>query len=182
MKTNPQQILVNTVSDEDSGRDDLWMRISAFRLDDPASSLPYSKRLARENGWSRHFACRVIEEYKKFCYIAVTSGHSVTPSDAVDQAWHLHLLYTESYWDGFCAHVLGRPLHHSPTRGGLEESSKFHSWYEQTLRSYDQIFGPPPRDIWPDVRVRFSPSASFRRINVANYWLLPKPRPRLFRG
>ena len=90
--------------------DPLWARIKGFALDDPASSLPFSQRLARENGWSRHFACRAIEEYKRFCYLAMTAGHSVSPSDAVDQAWHLHLLYTRSYWDG----ILRRGARPSP--------------------------------------------------------------------
>jgi hypothetical protein len=180
VKTLQHIFLCEATSDEDSEHDDLWLRIGAFQLDDPTASMPFSQRLARENGWSRHFACRVIEEYKKFCYIAVTAGHSVTPSDQVDQAWHLHLLYTRSYWDGFCDHALGRPLHHGPTRGGAEENDKFHSWYEQTLNSYERIFGPPPRDIWPDIETRFARVTSFRRVNVANYWLLPKPNLRLF--
>jgi hypothetical protein len=171
MQTLRQPLLMDAIAEDD----DLWMRISAFQLDDPESSLPFSKRLARENGWSRHFACRVVGEYKKFCYIAVTAGHNVTPSDEVDQAWHLHLLYTRSYWDGFCAHVLSRPLHHGPTQGGKEESDKFRTWYRQTLSSYEGIFGAPPPDIWPDVETRFSALSSIRRIDTASYWLLPKP-------
>ena len=169
-------VQIDSCVDHDAPVRDLWMRISTFQLDDETASLPFSKRLARENGWSRQFACRVVREYKKFCFIAITAKHGVTPSDDVDQAWHLHLLYTRSYWDGFCAHALGRPLHHGPTRGGNDESSKFRRWYGDTLRSYQQIFGPPPGDIWPDVETRFAPGTSFRRVNLRDYWLLPKPR------
>jgi hypothetical protein len=157
---------------EDGVSDWLWRRISAFELDEASSHLPFSARLARENGWSRNFACRVIEEYKRFCYIAVTANHGVTPSDQVDQAWHLHLLYTRNYWDGFCAHALGRPLHHGPTRGGAGEAEKFRSWYVQTVQSYERAFGPPPRDIWPDVETRFAQSRSFLRVNLEDYWLV----------
>jgi hypothetical protein len=161
---------------EDGGDDWLWMRISAFELDEPAASLPFSARLARENGWTRNYACRVIEEYKRFCYLAVTVNHSVTPSDAVDQAWHLHLLYTRSYWDGFCAHILGRPFHHGPSRGGAEEGEKFRHWYAETLKSYAHAFGAPPDDIWPDVETRFDRKSRFLRVNLADYWIVPKPR------
>ena len=163
------------------GTDTLLARIVSFQLDDPGSRLPFSQRLARENGWSRHFAGRVIEEYKRFCYLAMTAGHGVSPSDEVDQAWHLHLLYTKSYWDDFCSRVLGRPLHHSPTRGGPDEITKFRNSYEKTLASYRRVFGSePPPDIWPAVDTRFANAGAFRRINTASYWLLPKPPWRLF--
>jgi hypothetical protein len=156
-------------------RDPLWARITKFPLDDPGSALPFSLRLARENGWSRHFACRVIEEYKRFCYLARRAGHSVTPSDEVDQAWHLHLLYTQAYWT-FCGRVLGRPLHHNPTRGGPDESAKFREAYERTLASYRRMFGfDPPPDVWPSVAVRFAHPGAIRRVDTASYWLIPRP-------
>jgi len=163
--------------------DPLWSRIKEFPLDDPASSLQFSMRLARENGWSRHYACRVIEEYKRFCYLAIIAGHSVSPSDEVDQAWHLHLLYTESYWEEFCGKVLKRKLHHGPTRGGPQEGAKYRDWYGETLSSYQRTFRlPAPADIWPPVAARFAEAQSFRRVNTAAYWLVPKPRFRSVRG
>jgi hypothetical protein len=177
MQTNSNLVVLGAPAGEQDDVETswLWMRISVFELDDAKSPLPYSARLARENGWSRNFACRVIEEYKRFCYIAVTASHGVTPSDQVDQAWHLHLLYTRSYWDGFCSHALGRPLHHGPTRGGTEETDKFRSWYEQTLKSYERSFGPPPRDIWPDVETRFAQRKGFLRVDLEHYWLVRRP-------
>ena len=80
----------------------LWHRLSNFQLDEPGVTLPYSKRLAQENGWSQDFTDRVIDEYKKFLFLAKTSHRPVTPSKAVDQAWHLHLTYSRSYWDILC--------------------------------------------------------------------------------
>lgn len=50
-------------------------------------------------------------------YLAVRANHPVTPSDEVDQAWHLHLTYSRSYWDEFCGAVLEEVVHHDPTRG-----------------------------------------------------------------
>jgi hypothetical protein len=75
---------------------DLYERIQAFSLDQPDDGLSFSRRLARDNGWSLEYAQRVIEEYKKFAFLAVVAGHPVTPSDQVDQVWHLHLTYTRS--------------------------------------------------------------------------------------
>jgi hypothetical protein len=95
------------------------------------------------------------------------AGHPVTPPDAVDQAWHLHLLYTEDYWKRFCPEVLQQELHHTPTAGGESERTKFRDWYGRTLASYQAAFGePPPEDIWPGVEARFADAAYFRRVNM----------------
>ncbi len=152
----------------------LYQQILDFRIDDGTPELPFEARLARENGWSRAYTQRVIVEYKRFLYLAMTAGHVVTPSEDVDQAWHMHLTYTRSYWERLCRDLLGRPLHHSPTQGGAEESRKYRALYEQTLASYRSTFGvEPPADIWPPVDARFSKD-HFVRINHAAYWVLPK--------
>jgi uncharacterized protein (TIGR04222 family) len=154
----------------------LWQRLVALDLDGPAA-LSFSRRLARDNGWPQPFAQRVVLEYKKFVYLAATCGHPVTPSDEVDQAWHLHLVYTRSYWDELCGQVLGFALHHGPTRGGPAEGHKFQDWYAATRRSYEAAFGEaPPLDIWPPAAVRFGEAPHFRRVNMRGKWLLPKPR------
>lgn len=129
---------------------DLRARLQAFTPDEPGVVFPFSARLAQEQGWTREHARRVMREYLRFVYLAATAGHPVTPSKQVDEAWHLHLTYTRSYWDELCGHVLRRPLHHEPTRGGAEEEGKFAGWYLRTLESYRAAFGEdPPANIWP---------------------------------
>jgi len=130
--------------------EDLRARIEAFSPDEPGIAFPFTARLAQENGWTREHARRVTREYLRFVYLAMTAGHPVTPSRAVDEAWHLHLTCTRSYWEEMCGRVLGRPLHHDPTRGGAEEEAKFADWYARTLHSYRAAFGEePPADVWP---------------------------------
>jgi uncharacterized protein (TIGR04222 family) len=152
---------------------ELLKRLEACTLDDAAAAFPFSERLARDNHWSLVFAQRVIREYKRFAFLAVAAGHPVSPSHAVDQAWHLHLLYTQSYWKDFCGEVLRTSLHHQPTRGGELERGKFEDWYANTLASYRRFFGEkPPVDIWPErnehpIQVHFNPET---------HWLMPKPR------
>jgi hypothetical protein len=80
---------------------ELYKRIQAFALDRPDSQLSFSQRLAKDNGWSLGYTQRAIEEYKKFIFLAVAAGHPVTPSDQIDQVWHLHLTYTRLYWQEF---------------------------------------------------------------------------------
>lgn len=154
----------------------LWDRLQAFRLDQPDASLTFSRRLARESGWSASFGLRVVEEYKRFVYLAMSAGHEVTPSDQVDQAWHLHLTYTRSYWQEMCRQVLDRPLHHGPTKGGKAEGERFHEQYEQTLASYRREFDcEPPADIWPASEIRFGHDLKFERVNRDDHWVVPKP-------
>ena len=102
----------------------LYQRIQAFALEQSDEPLSFSKRLAKENQWSLSYANRVIEEYKKFTFLAVVSGHTVSPSKPVDQAWHLHLTYTRSYWQEFCPHILQMSLHHEPSSGALADEVK----------------------------------------------------------
>ena len=155
---------------------EIHRRLIDFELDDPAARFTFTQRLARENGWSAARAARVVLEYKRFLFLAVAAGHPVTPSDAVDQAWHLHLTYTESYWHGLCRDVLGRPLHHGPTRGGTAEAVKFHDWYARTLASYRRLLGAePPRDIWPPPAARFG-RERWVRVDTRRSWVIPKPR------
>jgi len=153
----------------------LYQRICAYELDDPSHEISFLAHLMRANGWSRPFALRAIEEYRKFVFLALEADHQVTPSDQVDQVWHLHLLCSDAYWNDFCPRVLGRPLHHHPARGGQAEQDRFHEQYRATIRSYRQHFGEPPLDLWPPVDVRFGRDLQMQRV--------PIRRPlRLFRG
>ena len=160
---------------------ELYKRIQAFALDRPDSQLSFSQRLAKDNGWSSGYTQRVIEEYKKFIFLAVAAGHPVTPSDQIDQVWHLHLTYTRLYWQEFCPKILQTTLHHEPTRGGSSEQLKFGSWYSKTLESYEQFFGHiPPIDIWPKPKDRFGRDLHFIRINSQQSWVLSKPNLTIF--
>lgn len=158
----------------DTQQSALYERIQAFSLDQDGAKLTFTRRLARDNGWSMDYARRIVEEYKKFAFLAVTAGHPVTPSDQVDQVWHLHLSYTRSYWQDFCPNVLQTPLHHEPTQGGTAEQTKFDQWYNKTLDSYRQFFGEAPVEIWPDASDRFGRDLHFLRVNTQQNWVIAK--------
>ena len=154
---------------------ELYQRIERFSLDQPDNQLSFRQRLAKDNGWSLHYTDKVIEEYKKFVFLAVVAGHPVSPSDQVDQAWHLHLTYTRSYWEEFCPKILQTSLHHEPTRGGLSEKIKFDELYSKTLESYRQFFDQsPPLNIWSRPKDRFGRDLYFQRVNIKQNWVLKK--------
>jgi hypothetical protein len=154
----------------------LWEKVKRFEVDDPRSAYCFSDRLARENIWDLGYALNVIQEYKKFIFLQCIALHPLTPSDQVDQAWHLHLLYTRSYWIDLCQNTLGRQIHHGPTKGGDHERNKFENWYEKTIEFYTAIFNhPPPVDIWPPSEKRFH-DIHFSRVNTRSNWVIAKPK------
>lgn len=158
----------------------VWSAISRHAIGPERAALPFERRLARENGWSAAYTARVMEEYRRFCFLAVVAGCEVTPSDAVDQAWHLHLTYTRDYWERFCPEVLGRPLHHGPTRGGEAERARFYDQYAATLAAYERVFGEAsPADIWPDARRRLLEDPRARRVHPRDGVVVPRTLFRL---
>ena len=155
---------------------ELYQNIQKFSLDDSDAVLSFTQRLAKDNGWTIEYTQRVINEYKKFAFLAMIAGHPVSPSSQVDQAWHLHLTYTHSYWDEFCGKILHKSLHHNPSSGGYGEQEKYRRWYNETLISYEKIFHElPPIDIWPPSNIRFAQNVQHQRINTRGYWIIPKP-------
>lgn len=154
----------------------LWQRIKHFQIGDPSAAFPFTDRVARENRWELAYTERVIMEYKRFMLLASISPVPVTPSDQVDQVWHLHMIYTESYWDEFCGAVLPRPVQHGPTKGGSRENHKYEDWYTRTKAFYQTTFDrEPPEDIWPSSEIRFG-EVNFSRVNLDQYWLIRKPQ------
>lgn len=161
----------------------LWESLKTFDFDaaagSPGSDPPlrsFSRRLAGEQGWSPAFTPRVLEEYRRFLFLTAVAGEAVCPSEEVDAAWHLHLIFTRSYWDGLCGKVLGRPLHHNASAGGPAEGAKHRGMYRRTLRAYREWFGgDPPADIWPPAWRRFDPRSRHRTIDLRDHWIIRRP-------
>ncbi len=153
----------------------LWWRIEAHHIGSIDAELSFATRLARENRWSAEYTERVILEYRRFCYLACTAGVEVTPSDAVDQAWHLHLTYSRDYWQVFCPHVLRTDLHHGPTAGTKADRTRYYEQYAATLRVYEDAFGiTAAPEIWPNARRRFIIDPKSFRVNSADAMVLKR--------
>lgn len=161
----------------------LWAAIAAFPMDDPNASMPFTKRLARDHLWTDAYAQTVVEEYKKFVYLMATAqpGVTTTPSEDVDEAWHLHMVYTRSYWDDLCTKVLGKALHHGPT-GGKEQTGGFKEAYADTLKRYEQSFGPVSNTlVWPSVKDRFGHKngAQYLTVSTQDFRVVTKTKAHL---
>lgn len=152
---------------EDTNNFLLWNKIKDFKFDLPGTTVMFAHKLARQNNWTPYFTEKVIEEYKKFIFLCCISSSGASPSHAVDVAWHLHLTYTQSYWQDLCKNILAKELHHYPSKGGPEEKLKHEKWYKETLLLYEETFAvAPDPDIWPHPKepgneieeVNFSPA------------------------
>jgi hypothetical protein len=155
----------------------LWQKLQDFHIGDPTAAFGFEQRLARENGWTLAYAKQVLREYKRFLYLIVVTRSPLTPCDAVDQAWHLHLSYTRSYWEALCGQILGFPLHHHPTRGGAGQQAHFRQCYQRTLASYAAVFGEAaPGEVWEAIEERFDADRRFIRVRRDRSWIIPKPR------
>jgi hypothetical protein len=129
--------------------ENLWQRIQGFSLDAQNASFPFSKKLEQEENWTADFTKKAIEEYKKFVYLCCISPNGASPSEIVDKVWHMHLIYTQNYWEDFCPNVLKMNLHHHPSNGGTEEGKKHQNWFLETLETYREIFQQEaPDEIW----------------------------------
>lgn len=157
----------------------LYQRLQDFELDDPTHEFGFTRHLMKNHGWTLTYAQRAIAEYKKFVFLTVVANHQVVPSDQVDQVWHAHVLLTQSYSEEFCPKVLGKQLHHHPARGGRTERAEFHRLYVQTITSYRYFFGSPPFDIWSPPDIRFGAELKMQRVNLSEYWVIPKRLPQL---
>ena len=156
---------------------ELWQKLQNYEIGPPDAPLTFADRLARENRWSPEHAEQVILDYKRFCYLARTAGHPVTPSDKVDQAWHLHLTYSRDYWQRFCPEVLGNDFHHGPTEGGQVERTRYYDQYARTLAAYEAAFGQAPDPaIWPPAKRRFQIDPKAVRVNPHDAIIVSKLR------
>jgi hypothetical protein len=160
-----------------------YRQIQQYSLDNSDAEFPFSKKLAKENNWTVEYTKRAIEEYKKFTFLAVVSGHPVSPSETVDRVWHLHLTYTQDYWEEFCLKILGKSLHHQPSYGGCQEQEKYSDWYIQTINSYQLLFGEiAPIDIWESPETRFRLEDKLVRVDREKNWIIPKLKFIFFRS
>ena len=120
----------------------LWSRLQEYM---PGNS-QFAGRLAEEQGWTEGHTKRVIDEYRRFLYLAVTHDGPVSPSPDIDKAWHLHLIHTRDYWGVLCP-LLGKELHHTPAEQG--QAPFMVRQYAATRALYAQEFGyAAPREVW----------------------------------
>ncbi len=88
-------------------------------------------------------------EYKRFLCLSIAFPEKAFPiSNAVDEMWHAHILFTYEYHQA--SEIVGCDyLHHIPTLSEEERSALEPQYFDDTLGCYRQLFGDPPAVWWP---------------------------------
>jgi len=124
----------------------VWQKVQAFDFDETTAPYTFTMRLAIEKKWTVTFTEDAILEYKKFMYLLAISGESLSPSFIVDEVWHLHLTYSQSY-EAFCG-IFGKVIKHIPANHSTKDKLKLRRSIEKTKALYQLHFGPMPVVFW----------------------------------
>ena len=96
--------------------------------------------------WAHRFSSLALQEYKRFVLLAYISAKEITPSQSIDEIWHLHILHTRDY--AIFAEKCGSFLHHNP--GLPSQRSRWDYQYDLTHTLYREVFGESPDPlVWP---------------------------------
>ncbi len=85
----------------------------------------------------------LLLEMVKFLSLIYVTNEKLSPSFAVDLAWHEFILFTK-YYDEFCSTHFNRFIHHTPSE------NKDHTIYQKTIAQYIKHYGEPNEKIWGD--------------------------------
>jgi hypothetical protein len=126
--------------------DPLWLKLNMMNAQGMQAFAPLMTMMEQQMGVSSEMAGRVIEEYRKFLFLAMRAGHQVIPPGVVNDVWMSHMQNAQNYWEN-----LGKMIAERPVAGGMDAKSmgNMGDAWAQTLKSYEAIFGTkPPMDIW----------------------------------
>jgi hypothetical protein len=132
----------------------LWDKVATWPLphrretdkdaEPPRTCASFEDCLRKKGDWTDESARRITEGYRRFLYLKALSGEPITPSQAIDMAWHLHLSFPADY-AALCK-ALGRDVPHLT---GLSPDEQAQA-YDRGLALYAAEFDRAPHvDLWP---------------------------------
>ena len=152
---------------------DLWATIQnralPFRsvrdvmVEPPRTMTCFEHCLRHEGDWTDESATRITLEYRKFLYLKIVEGGVLTPSEVVDQAWHLHRCFPEAY-RRFCAEVAGQDIPHQRGIPKAQADSSYARLLAAYVREFDQT---PSVEIWPSLAMLRREEQSLRVMQVS---------------
>lgn len=101
-------------------------------------------RIIGEEGISYEEAERRFMGMLQFLKVASVANAPVSPSKAIDSAWHAFILHTRDY-TAYCEEQFGRFIHHQPT--SAEVSNQENYVLARTLA--EELFGSLDEAVWP---------------------------------
>lgn len=127
----------------------MWEKINQSFGGTDASTKAFADKISRKHNWTKAFALKTVQEYKKFVFLGVIGEFHVTPSKFIDVVWHEHILFTNAY-NGFCTEIIEYRFEHYPELMNVAtETEIYNAQYIKTIELYISEFGKlPPSDIW----------------------------------
>lgn len=104
----------------------------------------FEDNLAMACGWTDESAARVTAAYRRFVYLKALTGETLTPSDSIDRAWHLHLEFAPDY--AALEQAVGRAIPHLRGLTPVESEAAYVRGRALWRREFDR---DPDYDIWP---------------------------------
>ncbi len=89
-------------------------------------------------------------ETRKYLFLCAQTAEPLAPSPLVDEYWHYLVLNTRTYVD-YCTVSFDKFIHHEagvPRSDDLRKEEHDLN-YSRSLTHYQNVFGAPPKDIWP---------------------------------
>jgi hypothetical protein len=140
---------------------DLWNLIETWPLpyreerddSDPPKRLCtcFEHNLRKIGDWTDEDSVRITKAYRRFLYLKALNVGPITPPKWIDEAWHLHLGFTENY--AALKGAVGKPLQH---RTDLSESQRVDAYALGRSLWENEFDTKVPHKLWPsrEVKVR----------------------------
>jgi hypothetical protein len=102
-------------------------------------------RISREMKCSVERAEGLFDDMIMFLWMASTTSEVRVPTPAIDEAWHVFLLFTKDYMS-FCDQYCGGYMHHQPHLGKPTDITL--ELVAPTIDHMAEAFGGPPSRNW----------------------------------
>ena len=67
--------------------DPLWLKLNMMNAEGMQAFAPIMKMIEQQMGTSAEMGQRVVEEYRKFLFLAMRAGHQVIPPGVINDVW-----------------------------------------------------------------------------------------------
>lgn len=109
------------------------------------ANLDIAKKIAKELHCSLEQGKILLCDVSNFLWLAAQSPEVSVPSPAIDEAWHVFVLFTKEYID-FCHTYCGGYVHHAPHTG--PEMRMTVQYVTPTVDLLHKLFGGKPSNNW----------------------------------
>jgi len=107
---------------------------------------PIREKIVKDNALPESIVDEAILEYRKYMILLRIGFQELTMcSQEVDEVWHAHILFTQSYAK-FCRQAFGGFVHHDPIIN-LIPVAELHDVTEAFFGAYREMFGKPSQ-LW----------------------------------